>query len=419
MKKILFVCYGNQCRSPMAEYFFNDYIEELKLDEEFRAESAGTLPGIGGQPVFVSARKKLEESGIDCSGHQARYLVWGDYDRFDLLICFDESTVERVRRITEEYEENLPEDKRKIRKLLDFTYRKGEDISDPMVTGDYETAWKDIVYGCRGLIEYLMAEEAKKSGIQIESTTADPITEKDVFLGSDNSGEYDFWEFIEYCNREKPELKRAVEIICKMLDAENIPVKYIGEHIHKEFDGIEVEFKKKFLRDFDAGLAVEYRITYAVPDYEDWGLSAHVHMPLKRYEWLRTERNPGWQRAAKRIIREMKEELGCSAWYEGAVFNDKNRTWNISITVDKSKINTPDDLAVYYHSLRDGVVELIKKLRGGRSFPRNLRVDGKAEISFFVAFDMEIIFDYLDKEMPTVRWEDCDREEYDPDTRWR
>lgn len=160
-KMILFVCYGNQCRSPMAEYFFNDMLAELSMDQQFAAESAGTLQGIAGQPVFSPARGKLEEFGIDCSMHEARELLWEDYDRYEYIVCMDERTRQDARRITEESEENLPEEKRKIRKLLDFTYRKGEDISDPMVTGDYDAAWKDIVYGCRGLMEHLMKSEEK------------------------------------------------------------------------------------------------------------------------------------------------------------------------------------------------------------------------------------------------------------------
>lgn len=155
LRKILFVGYTNRSRSPMAEYFLNDTLAELMMDRQFKAESAGTQQGLISQPVFFPAKRRLEEFGIDCSAHEARELVREDYDIYEWIICMDELTANDARRITEE-ENGLSEDKRKIHKLLDFTYRKGEDISDPMITSDYDTAWRDIIYGCRGLMEHLL-----------------------------------------------------------------------------------------------------------------------------------------------------------------------------------------------------------------------------------------------------------------------
>lgn len=163
MKKILFVCYGNQCRSPMAEYLLNSLLANEHLDTEYKAESAGTLPGISFQPIYSSARRKLEEHGIDGSMHEARNVVWGDYDRYEKIICMDDKTLKdtaqivdipfgKINRIRED--EGIRH--AKICKLMDFVEdKKGIDVSDPMVTGDFDKAWEDLQEGCDGLLQYL------------------------------------------------------------------------------------------------------------------------------------------------------------------------------------------------------------------------------------------------------------------------
>lgn len=170
MKNILFVCYGNQCRSPMAEYLFNDMLVKAKLDSEYRAESAGVWPRINFQSANTAVLKLLADKGIDCSMHEAKPFMRSDTGKYEYIVCMDDEVLKEVLYIVgvpgdayEEYRkgryENPPEEIKKICKLLDFTERAGEDISDPMITGDFEKAWKDIVYGCKGLFSKILLHQ--------------------------------------------------------------------------------------------------------------------------------------------------------------------------------------------------------------------------------------------------------------------
>lgn len=161
MKKILFVCYGNQCRSPMAEYLLNDMLIKAHMDKEYRAESRGLWHRINYQPAFRSAREILEDHGIDCSMHEARPFMRTDLEEYEYIICMDQEILNGVLYIAglnkDEYKK-IPVEGRQICKLLDFTDRAGEDISDPMMemTDEaFDKAWKDIVYGCEGLLAEL------------------------------------------------------------------------------------------------------------------------------------------------------------------------------------------------------------------------------------------------------------------------
>lgn len=146
MTKILFVCLGNTCRSPMAEFLMKDLVETAGLSEQFLIESAGTYPA--GGPVNPPAAEKLAEHGISCAGKFSRQLVKADYDRFDLLIGMDNLNL-----VTMQYMfDNDPEGK--LHRLLDYT-GDPRNIEDPWYTRDFETAWQDIEKGCRGLLETL------------------------------------------------------------------------------------------------------------------------------------------------------------------------------------------------------------------------------------------------------------------------
>ena len=147
MHNVLFVCHGNICRSPMAEFVMKDLVAKAGLESQFHIESAATSTEELGNPVYPPARKKLREHGIECSGKTARQITRADGERFDLLIGMDSANLRNMRRICSSAEQ-------KIRLLLDFAERPG-DVVDPWYTGNFEATWRDVLEGCRGLLEYL------------------------------------------------------------------------------------------------------------------------------------------------------------------------------------------------------------------------------------------------------------------------
>ena len=156
MTRILFVCLGNICRSPMAEFVMKDLVEKAGLAEEFLIGSAATSTEEIGNPVYPPARRKLAAHGIDCSGKTARQLRSGDYGRYDLLIGMDRGNLRDMRRICG------GDPAGKMHLLLDFTARPGE-VADPWYTGDFDAAWKDVEEGCRGLLERLTGYAPEKN----------------------------------------------------------------------------------------------------------------------------------------------------------------------------------------------------------------------------------------------------------------
>ena len=148
MKKILFVCHGNICRSPMAEFVMKDMVEKAGLQDEFYIESAATSTEEIGNEVYPPAKRKLAEHGISCKGKTARQMKQADYNRFDLLIGMDEWNIRNMTRICGGDPEG------KIRKLLDYTNRKG-DVADPWYTGNFEATWQDVTEGCKCLLKLL------------------------------------------------------------------------------------------------------------------------------------------------------------------------------------------------------------------------------------------------------------------------
>lgn len=144
--RILFVCLGNICRSPMAEFVMRDMIEKSGLSGEFHIASAGTSNEEYGNPVYPPARRKLLEHGIDPAGKTARQLQRGDYQEYDLLIAMEQSNLRSMERLFGGDPEG------KLHRLLDYTGHPG-DVADPWYTRDFEAAWRDISEGCRGLLE--------------------------------------------------------------------------------------------------------------------------------------------------------------------------------------------------------------------------------------------------------------------------
>lgn len=146
MIKILFVCHGNICRSPMAEYVMKDMLRERDLEDSYEIASAATSREELGNPVYPPARRKLAENGITCDGHRARQMTMDDYDYYDLIVCMDHNNVRNANRMTGGDPNN------KIRLLLDYTERKGAEVADPWYTGDFDATWVDVNEGCNALI---------------------------------------------------------------------------------------------------------------------------------------------------------------------------------------------------------------------------------------------------------------------------
>lgn len=142
MKKILFVCHGNICRSPMAEYVMKYLVEQAQLTDQYMIASAATSTEESGNPVYPPARRKLAEHGISCNGHAARQMTRADYQRYDLLIGMDSANLRNMTRIAG------GDPKGKIRPLL---YDK--DVADPWYTGNFEATWQDVLRGCQALLE--------------------------------------------------------------------------------------------------------------------------------------------------------------------------------------------------------------------------------------------------------------------------
>ncbi len=168
MTRILFVCHGNICRSPMAEFVMKDLVRKAGLEGQFHIESAATSTEEIGNPVYPPARRKLEEHGISCAGKTARRLTRADYDAFDLLIGMDQANLRNMHRIisapSAPFQPAAPrnvacghacgDSTGKIHLLMDYTDRPG-DIADPWFTGDFETTWRDVLAGCQGLLGQL------------------------------------------------------------------------------------------------------------------------------------------------------------------------------------------------------------------------------------------------------------------------
>ena len=148
MIKILFLCHGNICRSPMAEFLLKSMVQEKGISDQFYIASAATSTEEIGNPVHYGTRKKLSEFGISCNGKYAVQMTRADYDRYDYLIGMDQWNIRNMQRIAGK------DEKGKIRRLLDFTDHP-RDIADPWYTGNFDITYEDIREGCEALLRYL------------------------------------------------------------------------------------------------------------------------------------------------------------------------------------------------------------------------------------------------------------------------
>ena len=152
MKRIMFVCHGNICRSPMAEFIFKNIVSEHGKEDEFFISSSATSDeeiwnGIG-NPVYPPAREELAKHGLKCDGKRAVRLKKSDYDCYDLFVCMDSNNFRNIHRIFGSDPES------KVHKLMDYTPRGG-DVSDPWYTDRFDVAYRDILEGCECLYKYL------------------------------------------------------------------------------------------------------------------------------------------------------------------------------------------------------------------------------------------------------------------------
>ena len=187
MTKILFVCHGNICRSPMAEFVMKDLVRQAGLEAQFHIESAATSTEEIGNPVYPAARRKLAEHGISCEGKRARQLKSSDYEQYDLLVGMDRANLRNMHRICG------GDSAGKLHLLMEYAGRRegvpakpssrlcgersrsgmselaasagsegyaafGDDVADPWYTDDFETTWRDVLAGCKGLLETLRKE---------------------------------------------------------------------------------------------------------------------------------------------------------------------------------------------------------------------------------------------------------------------
>ena len=152
MVKILFICHGNICRSPMAEFVMKDLVRKAGMEDMFHIESAATSTEEIGNPVYPPARRKLSEHGISCAGKTARQLRKADYEHYDYLVGMDSANFRNMQRICGGDPEG------KISLLLDYTDHPGS-VADPWYTGDFEATWQDVLAGCRGLFAEIMGKE--------------------------------------------------------------------------------------------------------------------------------------------------------------------------------------------------------------------------------------------------------------------
>ena len=149
MKHVTFVCHGNICRSPMAEYIFINELKKRGIENKYTVISRATSREEIGSNVYYPARKTLEKHGVPYSTRQAKQITDEEYRNSDFVVCMDERNVINLYKLL-----NGSDYQNKIHKLMDFTPQKG-DVADPWYTGDFETTYKDVLNGCTHLIAYL------------------------------------------------------------------------------------------------------------------------------------------------------------------------------------------------------------------------------------------------------------------------
>lgn len=148
MTKILFVCHGNICRSPMAEFLMKELVSDKGLENDFYIESAATSTEEIGNGVYPPVKRILSSRGIDCSGKHARQMTRADYDNFDYIVCMDGKNLRNMGYIAADTQG-------KYSRLLDFT-NNPHDVADPWYSGDFATTEQEVEQGCKALLEHIL-----------------------------------------------------------------------------------------------------------------------------------------------------------------------------------------------------------------------------------------------------------------------
>lgn len=148
MPKIMFVCHGNICRSPMAEFIFKDLVKKAGLEDKFSVSSSAVSYEEIGNPVYPPARARLLRVGISCEGKTARHFEKSDYYDNDYICVMDSSNMRNILRITD------GENDGRIKLLLEYAGEKAS-VSDPWYSGDFDTAYEDILRGCKALLQHI------------------------------------------------------------------------------------------------------------------------------------------------------------------------------------------------------------------------------------------------------------------------
>ena len=155
MIRVFFVCLGNICRSPMAEFIMKSIISERGLSDRFYIASAATSTeeiwnGVG-NPVYPPAKRELAKHGISCEGKRAVQITKADYGKYDYILGMEERNIRNILRIVGKDPEH------KVKLLLDYSDHP-RDIADPWYTGNFESTYRDVVEGCEGFLLYLERE---------------------------------------------------------------------------------------------------------------------------------------------------------------------------------------------------------------------------------------------------------------------
>ena len=152
MIKVLFVCHGNICRSPMAEFIFKDLVNKKGLGKNFYIRSAATSYEEIGNDIYYLAKEKLEEKNIPIVKRKAIRITLDDYQKYDFILGMEEANIRNIERIIGNDIDN------KISKLLDYS-NNPRDIADPWYTGNFVIAYKDILEGCNYFLDYLIKNQ--------------------------------------------------------------------------------------------------------------------------------------------------------------------------------------------------------------------------------------------------------------------
>lgn len=150
MIKILFVCHGNICRSPMAEFVMKRLVRERGVERDFLIKSAATSREELGNPVYPPARRMLARHGISCSGKTAVQMTKSDYEIYDYIIAMDSMNVRNIMRIIGK------DNQEKVSMLLDFTNHP-RSVADPWYTGDFDATYNDVTEGCKALLNKILS----------------------------------------------------------------------------------------------------------------------------------------------------------------------------------------------------------------------------------------------------------------------